>query len=101
MKRRLLRRYTSRGETAAREPCALPRAPVLFRRGVRRVVPRRARPDDVPFAPGVIVGQNGADVGVLKGPQRPAARVPGRQQQAWRGPVPARSTATDGARRGW
>jgi hypothetical protein len=63
---------------------------------VRRVVPRRARSDVVSFTPGVSAGQNGVGVEVLKGPQRLAARVPGRQQQAWREPVPVRSTATDG-----
>jgi hypothetical protein len=96
-----LRRYRFRGGTAAREPRAPPRAPASFRRGVRRIVPWRARPDVIPFEPGVSAGLNGVGVEVLKGPQRLAARVPGRQQQAWREPVQARSTTTDGARRGW
>jgi hypothetical protein len=62
---------------------------------------RRARPDVIPFAPGASDGQNAVDVGVLKGPQHPPARVLERQQQAWREPGPAQSTATGGARRGW
>jgi hypothetical protein len=64
-------------------------------------VPRRARPNVIPFAPSVSAGRNGVGVEVLEGLQRPAARVPGRQQQAWRELVSARSTTTDGARRGW
>jgi hypothetical protein len=51
--------------------------PALLRRGVRRVVPRRAPP--VAFLPalGLNTGRNGGGVEVRKGPQRPAARVPG------------------------
>jgi hypothetical protein len=73
----------------------------LLCRGVCRVVPRRVRPDVVPLVLGVSAGRNRVGVEVRKGPQRPAARVPGRQQRAWREPVPAQSIATDGARRGW
>jgi hypothetical protein len=73
-----LRCYRSRGET-------LP--PASSRRGVRRVVPRHARPDGVPLAPGVNAGLNDIGVKVRKGPRRLAVRVPGRQQQARRGPV--------------
>jgi hypothetical protein len=43
-------------------------------------MPRRARPDVVPFAPGVSVGQNGVGVRVLKGPQHLAVWVLGRLQ---------------------
>jgi hypothetical protein len=82
-----------------RESRLPPRVLVSFRRRACHVVPRRVRPDVVPFAPGVSVGQNGVGVRVLKGPQRPAVRVSGRQQKAWRGLV--RSAATDGARRDW
>jgi hypothetical protein len=64
-------------------------------------MPRRVRPDVVPLAPGVSAGRNGVDVEVRKGPQRPAAWVPGRQQRVWREPVPAQSIATNGARHGW
>jgi hypothetical protein len=67
----------------AREPRLPPRALVSFRRRARHVVPRHARPDIVPFTPGVSASQNGVGIGVLKGPQRPAVRVPRRQQQAW------------------
>jgi hypothetical protein len=59
----------------------------------------RAWPDVVPSVPDVSVGQNVIDVGVLKGPQRPPARVLENQRQAWLEPVLARSTATGGARR--
>jgi hypothetical protein len=58
-----------------------------------------ARPDVVSLALGVSAG-HGVGVEVLKGPQRPAARASGRQQQVWREPVPVQSTAMDGARRG-
>jgi hypothetical protein len=51
-----LRRYTSRGGTAAREPRAPPRVSASFRRGARRVVPRRARPHVIPLAPGMSAG---------------------------------------------
>jgi hypothetical protein len=61
----------------------------------------RARPDVVPFAPDVSAGQNAVGVSVLKGPQCPPVRALERQQQAWREPVLARSTAMGGARRGW
>jgi hypothetical protein len=98
---RRLRRYRSRGGTMAQEPHPPPRSSALFHRGVRRVVPRRARPNVVPLATDVSTGPNGIGVKVWKGPRRPAARVPGRQQRAWREPVPAQSIATDGARRGW
>jgi hypothetical protein len=46
-----------------------------------RVVPRRVRPGIVPLASDESAGQNGVGVEVLKGPQHPVARVPGRQQQ--------------------
>jgi hypothetical protein len=35
---------------------------------VRRVVPQRARPDVVPFAPDASTGRNAAGVEMLKGP---------------------------------
>jgi hypothetical protein len=69
---------------------------------VRRVLQQRARPDVVPFAPSASADRNTASVKVLTGPQRPLVWVPGRQQQqVWREPVLARTTATGGARRGW
>jgi hypothetical protein len=68
---------------------------------VRRVVPQRARPDIVPFAPSVSTGLSTTGVEVLKGPQRPPMRALERQQRAWRESVLARSTATGGARHGW
>jgi hypothetical protein len=85
----------------AREPHTPPRALVLFRRKVRRVVLRRARPDVIPLTPGVSTVQNGVGVEVRKGPRHLAARVLGRQQRAWREPVPVQSIPTDGAQRGW
>jgi hypothetical protein len=48
---------------------------------VRRVVPRRARPVAFPPALGVNAGQNGDDVEVRKGLQRPAAWVLGRRRR--------------------
>jgi hypothetical protein len=50
---------------------------------------------------GASAGQNVVGIEVLKGAQRLLARVLERQQQAWREPVLARSTAMGGARRGW
>jgi hypothetical protein len=70
--------------------------PASLRRGVRRVVPRRARPVAFPFAPGVSAGWNGVDVEVRKDPWRPVARVPGHRRRAlWELGVGVRSDRTD------
>jgi hypothetical protein len=55
---------------------------------------RHARPDVIPFALGASAGQNDVGVGVLKDLQHPPARVLERQQQVWRVPALAQSTAT-------
>jgi hypothetical protein len=60
------------------------------------------RPDVVPSAPVESAGRSVVgEIVALRGPQRPLGRAPGRQQQAWRGPVLTRLTATGEARHGW
>jgi hypothetical protein len=67
----------------------------------RRVTRWRARPVVVPSALVESADRSVVGVEVLKGPQRPLGRAPGRQQQVRRGPVLARSTAASEAQRGW
>jgi hypothetical protein len=84
----------------ARKPRPPPWASPSCHWQVRRVVPQRAQPGVVPSAPGANVGRSAAGVEVLKGPRRPLVQALGHQQQVWRESVPARLTATGGARHG-
>jgi hypothetical protein len=87
----------NRGPETARPP--LERLP--SRQRSRRVARRRAQPVVVPSAPVGSADRSVNDVEVLTGPQHPLGRAPGRQQQARRGTVLARSTVASEARRGW
>jgi hypothetical protein len=87
----------NRGPETARPP--LERLP--SRQRSRHVARRHARPVVVPSAPVESVDWSIMGVEVLKGPQRPIGRAPGRQQRVRRGPVLARSTVAGEARRDW
>jgi hypothetical protein len=67
----------------------------------RCVARRHARPVIVPSTPVESADRSVVGVEVLKGPQRPLGRGPGRQQRVRRVPVLARSTAAGEAHRGW